>query len=222
MLKNKRKEREIAIVQVFENTELGKMRIRVNDDGNPMFALNDVCGVLGITNANNTKTRMRQGYPYIHTMEVGVVTGKKKNGTDAIQYIETTFIDESNLYRCIFQSRKPEAETFQNWIFDEVLPSIRKTGKYEVKKVIEHKPVNVIREIENNTLTMRGLIDCMFRASVNEIVKIDNAHVRQDIHSAISYATDRMSIILNDIEHEARKIHDEDVRLFIKQKIGGC
>ena len=40
------------------------------------------------------------------------------------------FIDEPNLYRCIFQSRKTEAEQFQNWVFEEVLPSIRKTGGY--------------------------------------------------------------------------------------------
>lgn len=40
------------------------------------------------------------------------------------------FIDEPNLYRCIFQSRKVEAELFQNWVFEDVLPSIRKTGGY--------------------------------------------------------------------------------------------
>lgn len=40
------------------------------------------------------------------------------------------FIDEPNLYRCIFQSRKVEAELFQNWVFEDILPSIRKTGGY--------------------------------------------------------------------------------------------
>lgn len=40
------------------------------------------------------------------------------------------FIDEPNLYRCVFQSRKPEAEQFQDWVVEEVLPSIRKTGGY--------------------------------------------------------------------------------------------
>ena len=41
-----------------------------------------------------------------------------------------TFIDEPNVYRCIFQSRKKEAEQFQSWVFEEVLPAIRKTGGY--------------------------------------------------------------------------------------------
>lgn len=40
------------------------------------------------------------------------------------------FIDEPNLYRCIFQSRKKEAEAFQDWVVEEVLPTIRKTGGY--------------------------------------------------------------------------------------------
>ena len=41
------------------------------------------------------------------------------------------FVDEGNLYRAIFQSRKPEAERFTDWVTEEVLPSIRKTGRYE-------------------------------------------------------------------------------------------
>lgn len=41
-----------------------------------------------------------------------------------------TFIDEPNLYRCVFQSKKPNAKTFQDWIFNEVLPSLRKNGCY--------------------------------------------------------------------------------------------
>ena len=42
------------------------------------------------------------------------------------------FINEPNLYRCIFQSRKPAARKFQDWVFDEVLPALRKEGGYIV------------------------------------------------------------------------------------------
>ncbi len=45
-----------------------------------------------------------------------------------------TFINEGNLYRLIIKSRKPEAERFEVWVCDEVLPSIRKTGGYAVPK----------------------------------------------------------------------------------------
>lgn len=43
---------------------------------------------------------------------------------------QATFINESNLYKVIFQSRKPEAEAFTEWVTSEVLPAIRKTGGY--------------------------------------------------------------------------------------------
>ena len=45
-----------------------------------------------------------------------------------------TFINEPNLYRCIFQSRKKEAEAFQDWVFEEVLPAIRKTGQFSLEE----------------------------------------------------------------------------------------
>ena len=47
------------------------------------------------------------------------------------------FINEPNLYRCIFQSRKKEAELFQNWAVEEVLPSIRKHGVYATQQTID-------------------------------------------------------------------------------------
>lgn len=48
-----------------------------------------------------------------------------------------TYINEANLYKCIFQSRKPEAEKFRDWVCDEVLPAIRKTGQYAAKPLTQ-------------------------------------------------------------------------------------
>lgn len=44
---------------------------------------------------------------------------------------DLVFISEPNLYRVIFRSNKPEAKTFQDWVFNDVLPAIRKTGQYQ-------------------------------------------------------------------------------------------
>ena len=49
------------------------------------------------------------------------------------------FINEANLYRTIMKSRKKEAELFADWIFSEVIPSIRKTGKYAVENLTEEE-----------------------------------------------------------------------------------
>ena len=106
-------------VQVFN---FGKNEVRTNMDesNNIWFCLKDVCDVLSLTNSRK------------------VSVGLDEKGV-TISYIPTyggtqghTFINEPNLYRVIFQSRKPTAKQFQNWIFDEVIPSIRKTGSYTV------------------------------------------------------------------------------------------
>ena len=59
-----------------------------------------------------------------------------------------TYINEANLYKCIFQSRKPEAEKFQDWVYEEVLPSIRKHGVYATPQTIDNllaDPDNAIK-----------------------------------------------------------------------------
>lgn len=85
------------------------------------FCLKDVCDILELDNVSRVKSRLKQD---------GVTTSKVMDSIGREQY--TNFVDEKNLYRVIFQSRKPQAERFQDWVYDEVLPSIRKNGKYEV------------------------------------------------------------------------------------------
>lgn len=115
-------------VQIFKNPAFGQMRVQSNERGQAWFCLSDVCRVLSLTNSSEVKRRLKQ--PGITTAEVGVQTGTKQDGSPAIQIVNLTFIDEPNLYRCIFQSRKKEAEAFQDWVVEEVLPTIRKTGGY--------------------------------------------------------------------------------------------
>lgn len=114
-------------LQIFKNDKFGEMRTaEINNI--PYICLADVCKILEIGNVSQLKTRLNQDG--VITNEVGVQTGYKKDGTPAIQRVKATFINESNLYKVIFQSRKPEAEQFTDWVTSEVLPSIRKTGGY--------------------------------------------------------------------------------------------
>lgn len=108
-------------MQIFNNSEFGEIRtVVVNDE--PMFCLADVCRILEIKNVSDCKSRLRQkGVVTTDTLTNG---GKQK----------MVFIDESNLYKTIFQSRKDSAERFTDWVTSEVLPSIRKTGSYNVPK----------------------------------------------------------------------------------------
>lgn len=105
---------------VFQNPEFGELRT-AERNGETWFCLADVCRPLGLR-AKDCKLRL------------------KKDGVDTIALTDSVgrmqgmlFVNEGNLYRAIFQSRKPEADRFTDWVTEEVLPSIRKTGRYEVQ-----------------------------------------------------------------------------------------
>ena len=112
-------------LRIFENEEFGEVRTSIIND-EPYFSLNDVCRVLEINNPRMAKTRLNKD---------GVST---TDGVDSIgRKAEVSMINESNLYKLIFQSRKPEAEKFADWVTSEVLPTIRKHGAYMTESVIE-------------------------------------------------------------------------------------
>lgn len=108
----------------------GELRVTRNEKGELLFCLKDVCDALEL----QTKFVVKRLSPQVVTINVGVVTGKKSDGTNAIQTIAMYFVTEPDLYRCIFQSRKPTARKFQDWVFNDVLPSLRTTGAYVVTK----------------------------------------------------------------------------------------
>lgn len=111
-------------LKIFDNEEFGQVRTSVIDD-EPYFSLNDVCRILDIKNSRQAKTRLS---------DKGVITNDilTNGGTQ-----KADFINESNLYKLVFQSRKPEAERFADWVTSEVLPAIRKHGAYMSDGVIE-------------------------------------------------------------------------------------
>lgn len=112
-------------IKIFENAQFGQIRTSVTESGEPLFCLADVCKALDLSNPRDVKRRLQQK---------GVcTTDTPTNG--GIQQLN--FITEPNLYKCIFQSRKKEAEQFQDWVCGEILPSIRKSGGYMVAKVDE-------------------------------------------------------------------------------------
>ena len=88
---------------------------------------------LGLTRSYDIRERLDESGIY-------KVKVKTRGGTQ-----EMTFISEPNLYRCVLQSRKPEAEGFQNWVVEDVLPSVRKTGMYMytdlAKKILDDSEI---------------------------------------------------------------------------------
>lgn len=98
-------------------------------DGEPWFVATDVAEALGYRNAPDAARNLGE-HQKASTQIVRSTSGGNPN---------VTIINESGLYRLVLRSRKPEAEKFSDWVTGEVLPSIRKTGRYE-KPAAEHQP----------------------------------------------------------------------------------
>ena len=107
------------------------IRIIVNSDEAIWFCRKDVLTALDLK--ENTKLVQSIDPDGVANSEVIDRLGRKQ---------QVVFINEPNLYRMIFKSTKSEAKEFQNWVFEEVLPAIRKHGTYinkEVEQQLEYK-----------------------------------------------------------------------------------
>lgn len=113
-------------IKVFSNCDFGEIRIAVNENGEALFCLLDVCKALGLSNPSMVKERL----DFSNLSSIEVTTKSANRHGEFTRTTTMTYIGEANLYRCIFQSKKEEAKGFQNWVFGEVLPQIRKTGGY--------------------------------------------------------------------------------------------
>ncbi len=94
----------------------------VMKDGDPWFVLKDICAILGIKNPGDVYTRLdedEKGFDSIDTL-------------GGVQKLNT--VNESGLYSVIMGSRSPKAKPFQKWVTGKVLPSIRKTGAYQLNQ----------------------------------------------------------------------------------------
>ena len=112
-------------MQVFENTEFGKVRV-VEIDGQPWFIGKDVADILGYTNSRkalitHVDTEDKLAYRF-------VTSGQNRS---------MTAINESGLYSLILSSKLPQAKAFKRWITSEVLPAIRKHGAYITEETLE-------------------------------------------------------------------------------------
>lgn len=103
-------------IQIFKNEQFGSIRT-VGDGGKVLFCGKDIAEALGYSNFRDALNRHCKGVVKHDTLTNG--------GMQSLSYIT-----EGDVYRLIAHSKLPGAEKFESWVFDEVLPSIRKTGGY--------------------------------------------------------------------------------------------
>lgn len=119
-------------LEIFNNEEFGSIRTLTENDV-ILFCASDVAKALGYTNPSKA---VGDHCPHVTKREVGVQTGKRVDGSVATQTVSVSFIPEGDIYRLIIRSKLPSAEKFEKWVFDDVLPSIRKHGLYATEDLL--------------------------------------------------------------------------------------
>lgn len=122
-------------VKVFEKSELGSVRV-VGTKERPLFCLRDVCDVLGIANNSDVKASIINEFG--DDLDLIYPISDNLGRTQ-----QATFITEPQLYFVLMRSDKPKAKPFRQWVVNEVLPQIRKTGSYDSRT-----PKNMVEALE--------------------------------------------------------------------------
>lgn len=113
-------------LQVFNNEDFGKIRASVTDDGNPIFCARDIAVALGYKDPTNAIKQHCRGVAIHHPIVDNL--GREQMAR---------FITEGDMYRLIASSKLESAQRFETWVFDDVLPTIRKHGMYATPQSIE-------------------------------------------------------------------------------------
>ena len=113
-------------IQIFKNKQFGQLEV-LTVDGKPYFPATECATVLGYANPQEA---IRKHCKKDGCVNHSVIDRLKRNQ-------EKRYISEGNLYRLIIRSKLPAAERFEAWVFDEVLPTIRKHGGYVTDELLK-------------------------------------------------------------------------------------
>lgn len=127
-------------LKIFNSQQFSELKILIDKKEKEWFPVTIVAKVLGYSNPHDAIIR--------HCKNDGVVKHEVIDDLGRTQ--EMKFINEGNLYRLIVKSKLPSAEKFERWIFDEVLPSIRKHGMYATDELLNNPDlaIKVFQELK--------------------------------------------------------------------------
>lgn len=134
---------------LFNNPEFGEIRTLETNDGKVLFCGADVAKALGYKNYRDALSKHCKGVVKCDTLTNG---GKQ----------ELSFIPESDIYRLTFSSKLPNAEKFTDWITEEVIPSIMRTGSYSMDGKKKATSPNAEKRLEIQEMNARARMANMF------------------------------------------------------------
>lgn len=115
-----KQQKDNGSIKIFSDSTLGEIRVSGSPD-DPLFCLADICKILGLTNPSSVAKRIDEEYRA--KIDIG-------RDNQAVGNTIATFVTEPGLYSVILGSDSKNAKPFKKWVFEEVLPAIRKTGGY--------------------------------------------------------------------------------------------
>ena len=155
-------------LQVFSNPEFGQIRT-ITEKGKTLFCGNDVANALGYKRPKDAIAAHCKGAVKRRLLTEG-----------GPQYMN--FIPEGDIYRLAAKSELPGAERFESWIFDEVLPTIRKTGAYSIKPMTDYQQKMIeTRERNSRIQASRILTQLARRYSGTTYEQVLNAHATKEL-----------------------------------------
>lgn len=110
-------------IQIFEHEDFGEIRAKVVD-GEPNWVVKDVCSILGLSSVAKSLKRVKNRW--VNKIQVPHPQSDTK-------MMKVNAVNEPGLYKLVFRSNKPFADEFSDWVAEEVLPQIRKTGSYSIE-----------------------------------------------------------------------------------------
>lgn len=118
-------------IKLFENPSFGSVRVIMREN-DPWFVARDVATCLGYSNTNKAILDHCKKAETLGNIRGNETLPLENTGLSTLPVLDnlTKIVPESDLYRLIMRSKLPAAEAFQDWVVEEVLPSIRKTGMY--------------------------------------------------------------------------------------------
>ena len=140
----------------FEQDEmLTDVRVQVGDNGEPWFVAKDVAIALGYSDTDQAVRRYTKGAVEITAPTAGGMQKLK-------------FINEPDVYRLVMRSKLPSAEKFQDWVYNTVLPSIRKHGYFQLRDM--SAPVRQVIDLQNQALKLTDKLEKTSNPSVRESI----------------------------------------------------
>jgi prophage antirepressor-like protein len=146
-------------------------------DSKEWFVAKDIAEILGYTNTNKAiKDHCKKTVNFIDLFKSNDSLGlENSNLTKELgnNFKNTKFIPESDAWRLIIKSRLSEADKIEEWIMEDVLPSIRKTGSYSLQKVESPKPEISISETLSKSVEILHLIQLLKEQKTFDLFLLD-------------------------------------------------